>query len=238
MTSATKVALGQFKPVQFEFGKIHMKGGHLAKAAPMTSKTVEGPNKKNLTFIKIALSEAWLVQGATGATRYSSSSFGRTTLLRDLRDRIQKLCDGDGVADDSIVAAVPLGGGDDYDPMAEVDVTDSSALSPSKIKSQGSKRTRYYKNPVVKKIVPLSMPMRCPEEDPQCTELRTISVYIEGRMQIWLDLEDVEWAVSYLYVQNLLKGVPMIPDDSTGPGGPRTSIHGNGDNCGADAGGA
>ena len=104
---ATKVAMNQFKPVQFEFGKIHMKGGHAAKAVPMTSKTVEGPNKKNVTFIKMAVSEAWLITATTGQTRYHASSFGRTSLLDVIREHIQRLCDGDGPAASSAVAAAP-----------------------------------------------------------------------------------------------------------------------------------
>ena len=204
-----------------EFGKIHMKGGHVAKSLPMTSKTVEGPNRQNVTFIKLATSEAWLIAAVTGSSKSSSSSFGRTSLLQELRDHILKMCDGEEVAPSSVVAAVPQG--DDYDPMEEVELTDAPAQrSPSNAYGQGNKRTRYYKNLVVGKIVPLDMPVRCPEEDPQCTELRTIRVYVENRIQLWLDLADVEWAVRYLYVQNLLKGVPLIPDESTGPGWPCT----------------
>ena len=204
-----------------EFGKIHMKGGHVAKALPMTSKTVEGPNRQNVTFIKLATTEAWLIAAVTGNSKYSSSSFGRTSLLQELRDHISKMCDGEEVAPSSVVAAVPQG--DDYDPMDEVELTNAPAQrSPSKAVGQGKKRTRYYKNLVVGKIVPLDMPVRCPEEDPQCTELRTIRVYVLDRIQLWLDIADVEWAVRYLYVQNLLKGVPLIPDESTGPGWPCT----------------
>ena len=220
-SNVTNAALSQFRPVQMEFGKIHMKGGHVAKSLPMTSKTVEGPNRQNVTFIKLATSEAWLIAAVTGSSKSSSSSFGRTSLLQELRDQISKMCDGEEVAPSSVVAAVPQG--DDYDPMEEVELTDAPAQrSPSKAYGQGNKRTRYYKNLVVGKIVPLDMPVRCPEEDPQCTELRTIRVYVENRIQLWLDLADVEWAVRYLYVQNLLKGVPLIPDESTGPGWPCT----------------
>ena len=52
------------------------------------------------------------------------------------------------------------------------------------------------------------MPAQCPEENPNCTEVRKIRLYIEDRQQIWLDLEDVVWAVRYLYIQNLLNGGP------------------------------
>ena len=202
-----------------------MKGGHAAKPSPMTSRTVEGPDRQNVTFIKLATSETWLIMAVTGSSRYAASSFGRTSLLDVLRDRISKLCDGSDIAGTSAVAAVPLG--DDYDPMAELVLTDDTTQQNSKTFTRGVKRFSYYKNLALKKVVPLDMPVRCPEEDPHCTELRTIKVYVEDRKQIWLDLADVEWAVRYLYVQNLLKGVPLISDDSTGPGWPR-QLHGNG----------
>ena len=68
-----------------------------------------------------------------------------------------------------------------------------------------------------KTIVTVDMPVRCPEEDPTGTERRKIKIYVEDRKQIWLDITDVDLAVGYLYVQNHLKGVPLIADDSTGP---------------------
>ena len=89
--------------------------------------------------------------------------------------------------------------------------------SASKTKGRGQKRPRYYKNHASKTIVTVDMPVRCPEEDPTGTERRKIKMYVEDRKSIWLHIKDVEWAVRYLYVQNQLKGVPLIADDSTGP---------------------
>ena len=136
--AVTKAALHQFRPVQLEFGKIHMKGGHSAKALPMTSRTVEGPDRQNVTFVKMATTELWLISAVTGSARYSASSFGRTSLLDDMHARVSKLCDGDERAED-----VPQD--DDYDPMAEVEQADEAAKRNSKTYGQGNKRTRYYK---------------------------------------------------------------------------------------------
>ena len=77
---------------------------------------------------------------------------------------------------------------------------------------------RYYANIASTRIVTLAMPVRCPEENPNCTDRRKVRVYIEDRKQIWLDINDLDWAVRVLYIQNQLKGVPLIPDDSLGPG--------------------
>jgi len=92
-----------------------------------------------------------------------------------------------------------------------------SAASPSKTKGQGMKRARYYRNHARESIVTLDMPLRCPEEDPDCKEVKKIKLYVADRKTIWLHIDDVEWAVRYLYVQNLLKGVPLVPEESTGP---------------------
>ena len=102
--------------------------------------------------------------------------------------------------------------------MTEVEGDNENTPNAGKTKGRGLKRIRYYRNHVAKTIVSLDMPVRCPEEDPTGTERRKIRIYIEDRRQIWLDLADVEWAVRYLYIQNHLKGVPLIADDSTGPG--------------------
>ena len=157
-------------------------------------------------------SELWVFAAITGQSKYAASSFGRASLLGELRLEIQKVCDGAEVTS----SAVPEES-EDYDPMAEVEQVDEDAQKNAKTRGRGQKRTRYYKNLVTKKVVSLDMPVRCREEDPNCTEVRKIRVYIEDRKQIWLDLADVEWAARYLYIQNLLKGAPLIPEDSTGP---------------------
>ena len=207
------VSTPHFKPIKFDFGKIHMSGGQSTKAYPMTSKQVVGMDGESLTFVKLAVSERWLVASTTGVSKYSSSSFGRTSLLDDLREQIQIHCDdpGSNSAPDPAADA-------DHDPMAEVGQEGDPPSAP-KIKGRGQKRLRYYKNHRTKTTVSFDMPVRCPEEDPTCTDMRKVRVYIEDRKQIWLDIADVEWAVRYLYIQNHLKGVPLIPDDSVGPAG-------------------
>ena len=73
---------------------------------------------------------------------------------------------------------------------------------------------RYFHNLVRNSVVTVDVPVRCPEEDPDCTEVRQIRLYVVDRITLWLHIDDVEWAVRYLYVQNLLKGVPLVPDES------------------------
>ena len=93
-----KNILAAFRPVKFEYGKIHMSGGYNTKPLAMKSKTVDNADGQSKTFVKMSSTEAWLVCSTTGACHKNGSSFDRTSLLGDLRDRISRLCDGvDGV---------------------------------------------------------------------------------------------------------------------------------------------
>ena len=90
--------------------------------------------------------------------------------------------------------------------MAEVEQVDAEVHSPSKTRGRGQKRVRYCEKHASNTVVTLDVPDRCPEQHPNCTVLRKIRLYITDRRSLWLDLADVEWAVRYLYVQNLLHG--------------------------------
>ena len=73
------------------------------------------------------------------------------------------------------------------------------------------------------------MPARCPEEDPNCTEIRTVRLHIVDRQQIWLHIDDVEWAIRYLFAQNQFKkGIPLVTDDDEGHGIPLLGIEDKG----------
>ena len=142
--------------------------------------------------------------------KYSAGMFGRTSLLNVLHDKVHTLCDGE-VSSSSPKAS------DEHDPMMDVQQDQADSGCSPKIKSQGQKRMRYFHNLARDSIATFDMPVRCPEEDPHCTDVRRIRLYVESRKEVWLHLDDVEWAVRYLFAQNLLKGVPLRPDDSTGP---------------------
>ena len=47
-----------------------------------------------------------------------------------------------------------------------------------------------------------------------------MSVHIVDRRQIWLSIDDVEWAIRYLFHQHQLRGVGLVADDDEGPWGP------------------
>ena len=130
-------------------------------------------------------------------------------MLDDLQDKIRNY--KDDMMSRSSCAAMASG---DCDPM--MDVEQDQEFTP-KIKRQGQKRKRASRNPARDSIATFDMLVRCPEEDPHCTEVRQIRLYVVDRSVVWLHMDDVEWAMRYLYVQNVLKGVPLVLDDSTGP---------------------
>ena len=206
--------MSRFKPLKFSFGKIHFSGGWSDKSHPLTTKQAAEPGSANTTFVKFHTGEVWLIMATTGQTKSSASAFGRTSLLDELRAKVVSVCNGVDLSADATIR-----GGGEYDPMAEVAAgRDNEATSSAGPAELVAKRARYYMNHARERIATFSMLVRCPEEDPNCTEFRTIRMYIADRRQLWLDIADVEWAVKYLYAQVQLKGVPLVPANSTGPG--------------------
>ena len=69
------------------------------------------------------------------------------------------------------------------------------------------------------KRVVVKFPSTCPELDPNCETTRSVSLYVDNRNQIWLCIDDVDWAIRYLYGQHKLKGVDAVSPESAGPSG-------------------
>ena len=61
------------------------------------------------------------------------------------------------------------------------------------------------------------MPEFPPEEHPEGMSQRRVTLYVDDRKTIWLDIDDVAWAIRFLYVQHWYQGVPAVSPDSTGP---------------------
>ena len=89
-----KVDMSQFRPLKFDFGKIHLSGGQTPRSFPVTSKHITSASGESITFVKVATTENWLLMVTTGVCRYAASSFGRTSLLDALRAEVSKHCDG------------------------------------------------------------------------------------------------------------------------------------------------
>ena len=136
--------LAAFRPVKFEYGKIHMSGGFTAKKSAMKSKTIAGADGIEKHFVKLCSKEPWLVMSTTGSSNKHASSIERTSLLGDLRDRIAKLCDG-GQSTEANPPPV------EYDPMMELEMgtgspTDVIAAGKPAGKAAKLQRWRYTRN--------------------------------------------------------------------------------------------
>ena len=186
------------------------------KPTPMVTKSIGvGQNKE--IFVKMAINEPWLMGVATGQKTYNRSCFSRSTLLTTLREQVERACDGNL----PLEAANP-DEEDPHDPMNDVSSGDEALSTPSKKRTRGNgeSRTRYYRNHAHNSVVRIPMPRHPPElagHKMYIDGIRTVRLFVVDRKMIWLHLSDVPWAVLYLYVQCLLKGVPLVAPDSAGP---------------------
>ena len=200
-----------FKPVRIEFGQVHVAGGFSSKAAPVVSRSIEGSDNKQHIFVKMSSSEAWLLQATCGKGNKSGVGFARTSLLCILRAHIVRLADGTEAID-----AAPIAAAVGHDPMGEItraQATNAAAV----LQSDRNGRARYYRNPAKNCIVTVNVRSRPHEIDPTCTQMRAISLFVVDRKTVWLSLNDVSWAVRYLFDQHRLKGVGVVDDDDEGP---------------------
>ena len=133
-----------FMNVNFEYGKIHFVGGMLKKSLPMTTRQVDHGGKTTI-FVKMSVNEPWLLQSTVGPKGPTKASFGRTTLLDQLREVLERACNDDGAEDISCVGDAEDAVGDEVDPMQELEINDSEGGRSSTC-GRGAKRKRYYKN--------------------------------------------------------------------------------------------
>ena len=100
--------------------------------------------------------------------------------------------------------------------MHEIEVDD--VTRPRSRGERGtSKRARYQQNKANNRLITVTAPAVSPEEDPTSTTTRTIQLYVVDRRQLWLDIDDQEWALRFLHMQFALKGVPVVSPDDSGP---------------------
>ena len=209
------VDLSGFKAVEFPYERVHTTGGKLRTPMPMVTRRVKAGGKDK-TFVKMSMSDPWLLFATTGQRHANASTYGNRSLLDVLREHAEQayngglFCAADPVADDA--------GDDDYDPMNEVDSEETSAAKYGQTRGRGdNKRARYHKNHAKHKLLDIDFPRHPPELVKDGKDKRSVRIYIIDRKQVWLQIDDVPWAMKYLYVQNMLKGVPLVAPDSEGP---------------------
>ena len=204
-----------FRPVRFEFGQVHIAGGYTVKPMAAKTKTIQGPDNKQTCFVKMAANEPWLLAATSGSGDKNRSAFGRTSLLDIIRVHIARLSDGtDALEGAPVVAAA------DHDLMNEIGsapVTNSGG-GVTLLGADTRGRVRYYQNRAKNCIATVNLASRCREIDPKCTQMRPVKLFITDRKIVWMSIDDVGWAISYLFDQHHLKGVPLVDDDDAGLG--------------------
>ena len=85
-----------------------------------------------------------------------------------------------------------------------------SDTSPSKTKGQGAKRTRYYKNLAIGKVVHVNMLASEHAPGQISPEVHQIRVYIADRKTIWLHNADVERVVRMLASSQLSGAASVV----------------------------
>lgn len=211
------VDLSGFRAMEFQFDRIHTTGGLLKTPMPMQSRKVAD---KGL-FVKICRREPWLGVATTGQKYPRQNIYGTNCLLDVLREHVQEACDGRAALKETEETK------DEYDPMNEVDCPQDDVNADRDRHGGGAKRAR--KNIAKHRFLEMELAMHPPEIVRNCSARKSILLFIVDRRQIWLRLSDVAWAVKYLYIQSLMKGVPMVAEDSRGPGEAQPSSNGTGD---------
>ena len=168
------------------------------------------PLRSDNQFVKIDQSQLWLAHAVTGESRWSHALSQRSCLIGKLKDCVEQACIGE------LTGTAPEDAPED--PMADLDSDED--CSPSKrLKRHDGKRVRYTSGRT-RVIVEIPFPNDPPQVRKDDDEGRMIKLYIEDRKKIWLHVNDLSWAVRWIYAQIQLKGVEWIDPESTGPSSP------------------
>ena len=207
-----------FNPVTFVSDRVTIGGGYSTKPVEVQSKTVLGPDKLHHVFVKMARGEKWVLRCVCGSPKQirEKTTSRRMTLIDIMRTKIRRLCDG---LDNPGNVQHSATNDDDYDPME--DLADASVIkgkSDSKrvvgVYTKG--RARYYAMRRKDCIVTVNLPMQCREIAPLCQKMRPAKVFIVDRRTIWLSVDDVPWAIRWLFDEQQVKGTHVMADDDAG----------------------
>jgi len=200
-------AMKGYKNAIFETDQVFIKVGVSSKYWPMQTRQVSILGVRS-TFTLVNTRSEWLHKSICGSAAGGRSSLNRIGLLKDLHDAVQKAMEGEDEGDEEVYDVVDVD-----DPMNDIDAP--AVETPIKTRGRGAKRKRT--NTGRGKVVTVQLPLEPPEVNPFCIETRTARLYVQHSSQIWLHIDDVNWAVKYMYAQYVLKGVAHVSPDDAGP---------------------
>ena len=170
-------------------------------------------------FAKMDVREPWLCKAVTGNSVPKHTSIRRVELLRDLLVKhVIPACDGQDVG--SLIKGQDSEDEEEdpneLDPMDEVQVTEAAPAVAGNKRKRNAAYPRRNRNSARGKFLKCEMPEKCPEAFPDCGAKRIVRLYVHYKRTVWLLLKDVDWAVKYMYAQNVLKGVASVAQNDAG----------------------
>ena len=206
----------KFRAAEVRDDQVLVTGGYNCTPTPCQNRTLKQGEQK-IVFLRVEAREPWLLRGAAGRRYVSEGLTGRTTLVKELRKKLERACDGEPTDNQDIRCHGEAAGSvDDDDPMAQV--AEDEVVDMQKVKtSHAYRRSRYFKNNVKGKIIAVSMPQRARETGIDEGD-RMVRLLVENRVKLWLCRDDADWALTYLRDQLELKGVQRVAPDDRGPG--------------------
>ena len=205
-----------FRPLKVCDEQLLVTGGYNRQPEPCPYKSSIHEHEK-LLFLRVEAREPWLVKGACGYRQISKGLSGRTTLLDELRDKLERACDGEPTVPQDLRChgEAPEASSSTDDPMAQV--AEDEVVVLQNVKKQALSRNRYYRSNCKDKVILVSMPERARETGIDEGD-RMVRLYCEDRRKIWLCTKDADWALLYLHDQLAFQGVPRVAPGDRGPG--------------------
>ena len=207
-----------FRPLKVVDEQLLVTGGYNRQPEPCAYRSAIVDHEK-LLFLRVEAREFWLLKGACGQKKISPGLSGRTTLLKELRDKLELACEGEPTAPHDLRCRgeAPEASSSTDDPMAQVAEDEVVVLQRVKTSHQALRRQRYYINNCKNKVLQVSMPERARETGIDEGD-RMVRLYCEDRRKIWLCTKDADWALLYLHEQMAFQGVPRVAPGDRGPG--------------------
>lgn len=185
-------------------------GGLLRKPAVVQVLDIK-VGHETFDFVHLNTKQDWLCKAVTGEGA-SSRPMKRVKLLQTIQQKLKSRVQGDD--DDEVNCEVaPAVAADD--PMLGLDMGGpAEPEGPGQGKDKGKKKVSSKRNVVrVNTVLRLLLPERCPEQHPECKELREVPLWVKNKREIWLGLDHLKWAMEIMYHQHKLGGISAVPSE-------------------------
>ena len=161
--------------------------------------TVDNEEK---TFLRVSHKERWLVAGVSGYRQCKGGLSRRTSLIDELKQELVNQC--------GIRPTTPAGSNEAVTASRDTieDMYDDEGRflndrprSLVGVRGGVTMRKRYSTNYCKGRVIKIAMSATAPKKDPHPPDRRMVSIFCEDRNQLWLNADDVDWAMRYIHDQ-------------------------------------